>query len=66
MNRLCVIRNDVGVTSHCKQVSLPAGHDVESFGRNARMWADAGAALIGGCCRTTPEHIRSVANHLAL
>ena len=22
-----------------------------------RQWADAGAVLVGGCCRTTPEDI---------
>lgn len=26
----------------------------------ARSWYDAGARLIGGCCRTTPEDIRNV------
>jgi homocysteine S-methyltransferase len=31
------------------------------FGRRARQWLDAGARVIGGCCRTTPEDIRSVA-----
>ena len=30
----------------------------------ARAWADAGASLIGGCCRTGPEHIRAIANSL--
>jgi homocysteine S-methyltransferase len=28
------------------------------FGRAAEAWFDAGARLIGGCCRTRPEHIR--------
>lgn len=39
--------------------------EVQTFGRSARVWADSGASIIGGCCRTTPEHIRSVADHLA-
>lgn len=39
--------------------------EVQTFGRSARLWADSGASIIGGCCRTTPEHIRSVADHLA-
>ncbi len=30
----------------------------ESFGEEARKWYDAGARLIGGCCRSTPEDIR--------
>jgi homocysteine S-methyltransferase len=27
----------------------------------ARLWYEAGARIIGGCCRTTPEHIREIA-----
>ncbi|GII59969.1 homocysteine S-methyltransferase YbgG [Sphaerisporangium krabiense] len=34
--------------------------DPREFGAAAREWRDAGATLIGGCCRTTPEHIRQI------
>jgi len=34
----------------------------ESFGEQAREWYDAGARMIGGCCRTTPEDIRAIAS----
>lgn len=34
----------------------------ESFGEQAREWYSAGARLIGGCCRTTPEDIRVIAS----
>jgi homocysteine S-methyltransferase len=34
---------------------------LDSFGEQAREWYDAGARLIGGCCRTTPEDIRVIA-----
>ncbi|HET7607417.1 MAG TPA: homocysteine S-methyltransferase family protein [Gammaproteobacteria bacterium] len=27
----------------------------------ARGWIDAGARIVGGCCGTTPEHIRALA-----
>lgn len=27
----------------------------------ARAWVDAGARIVGGCCRTTPEHIAGLA-----
>jgi homocysteine S-methyltransferase len=38
------------------------GHPVhESFGEQARQWYDAGARLVGGCCRTTPEDISVIA-----
>jgi homocysteine S-methyltransferase len=33
----------------------------DSFGEQAREWFDAGARLIGGCCRTTPDDIRAIA-----
>ena len=35
---------------------------LESFGEQAREWYEAGASLIGGCCRTTPEDIRVIAS----
>lgn len=31
----------------------------------ARLWRDAGASLLGGCCRTTPDTIRAMAKGLA-
>jgi homocysteine S-methyltransferase len=34
----------------------------ESFGEHAKEWYDAGARLIGGCCRTTPEDIQVISN----
>lgn len=32
----------------------------DSFGRQSKDWYEAGARLIGGCCRTTPGHIREI------
>ena len=34
--------------------------DIPAYGKLAREWAEAGAQMIGGCCRTTPEYIRAV------
>lgn len=34
----------------------------ESFGEEARVWHEAGARMIGGCCRTSPEDIRVIAS----
>jgi homocysteine S-methyltransferase len=34
--------------------------DVAAFGRMAEEWFRAGAQMVGGCCRTGPEHIASV------
>ncbi len=34
----------------------------DAFGLQSRMWFENGATIIGGCCRTTPDHIREVKN----
>ena len=39
------------------------GHPVyASFGEEAKVWYEAGARLIGGCCRTSPKDIQDIAN----
>ena len=35
--------------------------DPAEYGALAREWFTAGAAIVGGCCRTRPEHVRRVA-----
>jgi homocysteine S-methyltransferase len=39
--------------------SVPA-----EFGTFSREWRKEGAALIGGCCRTGPDHIRQIADRM--
>jgi homocysteine S-methyltransferase len=34
----------------------------DAFAEQARQWYAAGAQIIGGCCRTTPDHIRALAD----
>ncbi|MEV4182943.1 homocysteine S-methyltransferase [Streptosporangium canum] len=38
--------------------------DPAEFGAAAAGWHAAGSAFVGGCCRTTPEHIRQISEHL--
>ena len=39
------------------------GESVPSeFGTYSREWRKLGAGLIGGCCRTTPAHIRQISD----
>ena len=33
---------------------------VRAFGDQARAWYDAGARILGGCCRTTPRDIEAI------
>ncbi|MEO3889097.1 homocysteine S-methyltransferase [Nonomuraea sp. B5E05] len=39
--------------------------DPIEYGQAAKEWQRAGASLIGGCCRTTPEHVRQIRAHLS-
>jgi 5-methyltetrahydrofolate--homocysteine methyltransferase len=34
----------------------------EEMGEQVKLWIDSGANIIGGCCGTTPEHIRAIRN----
>ncbi len=35
-------------------------HDPLAFAEQAQRWIDAGARVVGGCCGTTPAHIRAL------
>ena len=39
--------------------------DPGEFGELAAGWFEAGAQIVGGCCRTRPEHMRAVARAAA-
>jgi len=39
---------------------IPAAENHQHFKSDAAVWYTAGARLIGGCCRTTPEDIREL------
>lgn len=42
------------------------GHaDPAGFGALAQEWRNAGAQIVGGCCRTGPDHIASIVGALA-
>lgn len=34
----------------------------EQMAKNIPAWINAGARIIGGCCGTTPEHLKAIAN----
>ncbi|WP_308250701.1 homocysteine S-methyltransferase [Nonomuraea rhizosphaerae] len=39
--------------------------DPLEYGQAAEEWQRAGASLIGGCCRTTPEHVKQIRAHIS-
>jgi 5-methyltetrahydrofolate--homocysteine methyltransferase len=47
----------------------PSGNTVydvtpQGMGTLVQSWLDAGAQVVGGCCGTTPEHLREIASHI--
>ncbi|HEY5657419.1 MAG TPA: homocysteine S-methyltransferase family protein [Myxococcota bacterium] len=36
----------------------------DAYAAHAARWLEAGARIVGGCCGTTPEHVRAVAQRL--
>ncbi len=47
---------------HGRNVYLSSPDYLQEY---AGLFADAGAAIIGGCCGTTPEHVRAMARAIA-
>ena len=44
---------------------LRYAHNTDYFAECARMFAADGATVVGGCCGTTPAHVRAVARAVA-
>jgi len=38
--------------------------DPDAFALLARAWVEAGARIVGGCCRTGPQHVAALAKAL--
>ncbi len=53
------IKANAGLPQLIEERTVYLSHP-ETFARHARRWADAGAKAVGGCCGTTPEHIRKL------
>ncbi|XP_008795685.2 homocysteine S-methyltransferase 2-like [Phoenix dactylifera] len=47
-----------------KEWVVSTGVSDEDFVSNVGVWREAGASLIGGCCRTTPNTIRAISRAL--
>lgn len=49
-----------GETYHPENNTWSGEADPAAFGSHSKEWRRMGAAVIGGCCRTTPAHIRQI------
>jgi homocysteine S-methyltransferase len=38
--------------------------DPQDFGSASGEWVEAGATIVGGCCRTGPDHVRAIRNRV--
>jgi len=47
---------DVDVIHHTNTVKISP----KEYAMEARKWLEHGAYVIGGCCSTTPEHIKEI------
>jgi homocysteine S-methyltransferase len=56
-----IVYPNLGEAWDAHQQAWTGGSDACDWGDAARRWYTLGARLIGGCCRTTPDTIRRVA-----
>lgn len=59
-----VVYPNSGEVWDAKKACWQGQADPDSFAKRAVRWHAAGARLIGGCCRTGPDHIRAVSRLL--
>ena len=55
------IRDQIGDAEAAPEGRSFAGTDPQRYLDYAHEWVECGATIIGGCCGTTPEHIRALA-----
>jgi len=51
---------DIDVNHYANTVPITA----EEYAKEAKIWIDEGAYVVGGCCTTRPEHIKRIADEL--
>ena len=51
---------DIDVNHYANTLPITA----EEYAKEAKIWIDEGAYVVGGCCTTRPEHIKKIADEL--
>ena len=51
---------DIDVNHYANTLPITA----EEYAKEAKIWIDEGAYVVGGCCTTRPEHIKRIADEL--
>jgi homocysteine S-methyltransferase len=55
-----VVYPNSGEIYNTRQKSWLGDNSTLDFRKNAMQWKRAGARLIGGCCRTGPDHVSNL------
>lgn len=58
-----IAKPNAGIPSLDEKGNTVYDMEAEEFGICMKALVEAGAAIIGGCCGTTPEHIRALRRH---
>ena len=59
-NKPIVVYPNSGETYDAPTNTWQGETSCDAFGLQSKVWFENGAVLIGGCCRTTPDHIREI------
>jgi homocysteine S-methyltransferase len=51
---------DIDVNHYANTLAITA----EEYAKEAKIWIDEGAYVVGGCCTTRPEHIKRISDEL--
>ncbi len=62
---LCVYANGYGKPDDDQGWLFSGKAEVNKYLNEAKKWVKSGAQLIGGCCGTTPEYIKQIADKLS-
>jgi homocysteine S-methyltransferase len=65
-NKPIVVYPNSGETYDVENKCWLGESDPSEFGTISREWRKLGAALIGGCCRTDPNHIRQIRDRVRM
>lgn len=65
-NKPIIVYPNSGEHYHPETKSWSGTRHPEEYGTAAKEWRKCGAALIGGCCRTTPAHIQAIAGRMRI
>jgi homocysteine S-methyltransferase len=59
-----IVYPNAGGTWNQDRQAWEGSEEIKPFVRLARSWWEGGARIVGGCCRTTPDHIKRLARQL--